>query len=219
MACRHQIAADIAVDSLYERLRTLRDAWIHDVPLDHPTRRALAAADKPHRRPRSDAVWNPVWTTWTPGTPCFRSASRSAAASRANPWRAGSSAAGWGPATTQQLVSLYRRSRKLPASCIPTKIVSGVFVTGFVTADVLTGTRGLLNHIYRRGDPPPDVGRWVLAPTPRTARGSLFHQSGAAVDHVRQSVRVRAVGRVGRLSTEAAGARDAAQPRVGAGPR
>jgi hypothetical protein len=54
---------------------------------------------------------------------------------------------------TERLVGLYRRARHLPGRTVPVDVQHGLFLGGLVTSDALTGSHGLLNHIYQHHGP------------------------------------------------------------------
>lgn len=51
---------------------------------------------------------------------------------------------------TSHLVSLYRHARHLPPASVPLCVDYGLFLGGMVTADTLTGCRGLLSFTGRK---------------------------------------------------------------------
>ena len=57
---------------------------------------------------------------------------------------------------TNRLVTMYRRARHLPAHMVPIDVRGGLFLGGWLTSDTLTGTHGLLGHIYHHHG--PDAG-------------------------------------------------------------
>jgi hypothetical protein len=54
---------------------------------------------------------------------------------------------------TNRLVTMYRRVRCLPSSVVPIVVDHGLFLGGWVTSDTLTGSHGLLGHIYHHHGP------------------------------------------------------------------
>jgi hypothetical protein len=124
-----QIAADIDVD-LHARLAQIRGAWDRfrstAAGAAHPTVRAMAAADVDY-----GTTGFCLFSLCLPAACDFR---------------------GREPATNH-LVTIYRRSRGLPGTAVRVDVRDGLFLGGFLTADVLTGSRGLLNHVYQSHGP------------------------------------------------------------------
>lgn len=120
-----QIAADVDVD-LHARLARIRAAWDRfragPEGAAHHTVRALAVADVDYLE-----TGYCLFSLCLPDACDFR---------------------GREPATAH-LVAAYRRARGIPATAVAVDIRNGLFLGGFITADALTGSRGLLNHIYR----------------------------------------------------------------------
>ena len=118
-----QIAADIdVVGSLFERLEAIRHSWQFHVDPCHPTKRAMAAANVDYMQ-----SGYAIFSLCLPPGCVFH---------------------GQIPAT-EQLVTLYCKHRHLPRRHLQIDIQAGIFLGGFVTSDTLTGSRGLLNHIYQ----------------------------------------------------------------------
>jgi hypothetical protein len=124
-----QIAADIDVD-LHARLAQIRGAWDRfrstAAGAAHPTVRAMAAADVDY-----GTTGFCLFSLCLPAACDFR---------------------GREPATNH-LVTIYRRSRGLPGTAVRVDVRDGLFLGGFLTADALTGSRGLLNHVYQSHGP------------------------------------------------------------------
>lgn len=71
------------------------------------------------------------------------------------------------------LVGMYCRSRSLPLRHVAVEVRDGLFLAGFMTSDVLTGVRGLLNHIYQNHG--KDAGMFFLSAVQRlTTTTSLY---------------------------------------------
>ena len=121
-----QIAADMDVPSVLERLAQVRRSWTEQVPHDHPTKRAMAASGTDYM-----STGYAIMSLCLPERCVF---------------------SGPEPATAR-LVSMYRVARHLPASLIPLDVQYGVFLGGMITADTVTGSRGLLNHIWQNHGP------------------------------------------------------------------
>ena len=122
-----QIAADIEVNgSFFERMQEIRTAWYQLVDPPHPMKRAMAAAGVDYMR-----SGYAIFSLCLPSGCIFR-----------------------GPIpSTERLVTLYYKHRHIPRQSLGIDVQFGIFLGGVITSDTLTGSRGLLNHIYQHHGP------------------------------------------------------------------
>ena len=116
-----QIATDIDVPSVFARLEQIRNRWLYEIPADHPMKRAMSAAKVDYMR-----------TGFAILSLCLPSSCQFA---------------GRMPAS-ETLVSLYRRQRRLPPKSVCIDVQRGLYLGGIITADTLTGSKGLLNYTW-----------------------------------------------------------------------
>lgn len=121
-----QIAVDIDLPSVFFRLQQIRYTWQYEIAPDHPMKQAMAHSNVDYMN-----TGYAVMSLCLPQSCQFT---------------------GRIPAT-ERLVSIYRRSRHLPPRSVPIDVQRGIFVGGVITADTLTGSKGLLNHIYQHHGP------------------------------------------------------------------
>ena len=119
---------DVCHTGTLTRLLQIRGTWnaFRCSHPDHPTVRALAAAGVDYT-----TTGYAVLSLCIPPTCCFTGRT----------------------ANSVRLLTMYRRARHLPAHTLPIVVCNGLFLGGFVTSDTLTGSHGLLGHIYHHHGP------------------------------------------------------------------